>query len=251
MSTTLKTRLSAPEPDDVTLDLRLESGGVARVALSRAEPAMLDTAVPWRTFRMYFGQPHYSGTYWAATETDHVIYESRLELCRLLLADFDRNVSHIVAQPFLMRARVDGMRRRHIPDYFLRAGTESIVVDVKPKNKLNDPKVVETFAWVRHAVEARGWRFEIATEPPPVLMENVRFLAGYRRARYVSAPALKELRGLRLHGTSFGDALRRVQASPLPLARAALLHMLWTHELSTDLHAALTDRSVLAAGIRP
>ena len=37
-----------------------------------------------------------------------MIYESRLELARLLFADFDRRVKHIVAQPFLLRTKVGG-----------------------------------------------------------------------------------------------------------------------------------------------
>ena len=34
----------------------------------------------------------------------HVIYESRLELARLLVADFDQSVNCIVAPPFMLRA---------------------------------------------------------------------------------------------------------------------------------------------------
>jgi hypothetical protein len=54
-----------------------------------------------------------------ATRRDHVIYESRLELANLLLADFDPGVFHIVAQPFSLRADVGGQLRRHIPDFLL------------------------------------------------------------------------------------------------------------------------------------
>ena len=50
------------------------------------------------------GQAHYPGYYWSATAGGHVIYESRLELARLLLADFDPDVTAIAAQPFLLRA---------------------------------------------------------------------------------------------------------------------------------------------------
>lgn len=75
-------------------------------------------AGPWRTFRWHRGQKHYSGAFWSATESSHVIYESRLELARLLYADFDRSVVRIVAQPFLLIVRVEGAERRHIP-YFL------------------------------------------------------------------------------------------------------------------------------------
>jgi hypothetical protein len=49
-------------------------------------------ADPWRTFRWYEGQRHYSGKYWSVTEGDHVIYESRLELSHLLMADFNLTV---------------------------------------------------------------------------------------------------------------------------------------------------------------
>jgi hypothetical protein len=48
-----------------------------------------------------------------------VIYESRLELARLLFADFDARVGHIVAQPFVLRTSVDRKPRKHIPDYLL------------------------------------------------------------------------------------------------------------------------------------
>ena len=41
------------------------------------------------------------GSDWSATEGSRVIYESRLELARLLFADFDRSVHRICAQPFL------------------------------------------------------------------------------------------------------------------------------------------------------
>jgi hypothetical protein len=55
------------------------------------------------------------GLYFSATQSDHVLYESRLELARLLLADFDTAVDGIVAKPFLVVANVDGKQRKHIP----------------------------------------------------------------------------------------------------------------------------------------
>lgn len=65
---------------------------VSVVALADVDPKALVTACPWREFRWRAGQKHYSGTYWSATEGHHVIYESRLELARLLFADFDSSV---------------------------------------------------------------------------------------------------------------------------------------------------------------
>lgn len=80
-------------------------------AWSEVSVELLVSAVPWRTFRWFKGQKHYSGIYWSATTNDHVIYESRLELARLLFADFDPSVRHIVAQPFLLRADLEGKVR--------------------------------------------------------------------------------------------------------------------------------------------
>ena len=55
------------------------------------------------------------GSYWSATEGRHVIYESRLELARLLFADFDRSVHRICAQPFLLVTRSHGRMMKIIP----------------------------------------------------------------------------------------------------------------------------------------
>jgi hypothetical protein len=72
---------------------------------------ILRTAAPWRTFRSYKGQRHYSARFWSATENRLVLYESRLELARLLFADFDTSVRGIVAQPFLLEMELDQRTR--------------------------------------------------------------------------------------------------------------------------------------------
>src|ERR1700733_15815764 len=79
-----------------TASFRTESGVAEDEAWSVVDSAKLSNTVPWRTFRWYKGQRHYSGMYWSATMRDHVIYESRLELSRLISADFDRAVHRIL-----------------------------------------------------------------------------------------------------------------------------------------------------------
>jgi hypothetical protein len=80
---------------------------------------------PWRTFRWYKGQKHYSGSWWTVTEHDLVIYESRLGLAQLMYADFDVSVRHIVAQLFLLSVMVQGAGRKHIPTTYWRHRTAS------------------------------------------------------------------------------------------------------------------------------
>lgn len=144
---------------------------------------VLAGAAPWRTFRWHRGQKHYSGTYWSSTEQGHVIYESRLELTRLLFADFDPCVRRIIAQPFLFRAMVDHRERKHVPDYLLLTDDGPSVVDVKPHDRLADPKISFTLGWTKRLVEQQGWRYEVWSEPPEAELGTVRFLAGFRNQR--------------------------------------------------------------------
>ena len=170
------------EPKSVVVNFRCGiDGSVVCRPWENVIAQTLRDALPWRTFRWHRGQKHYSGTYWSATQNAHVVYESRLELARPLLADFHTSMSQIVAQPFLLVASVDGKQRKHIPDYLLITNDGPVVVDVKPRQHLTKSVVVRTFAWTRKAVESRGWRYEVWSEAPPVFLGNVRFLAGYRR----------------------------------------------------------------------
>ncbi|MCY0947842.1 TnsA-like heteromeric transposase endonuclease subunit [Streptomyces antarcticus] len=229
---------------------------------------MLYAAEPWRRFRWYMGQQHYSGSYWSSTQSDHVIYESRLELARLLYADFDRDVTAIVAQPFLLRADVDGVLRRHIPDYLLATAVGPLVVDVKPRHRAVKPEHAFTFAWTREAVESRGWRYEVWSEPPEAELANVRFLAGYRRDwlfewdlleeegdqvvdeepppdRLFDPVILEEVRDRVASGETLEAAFACLPDRPAPLVRAAVLHLLWKQQWLTDLSVPLSARSVL------
>lgn len=212
---------------------------VDQIPWSRVTGDQVAEAVPWRTFRWREGQKHFSGTYWSATEAGHVIYESRLELSRLLVADFDRSVKHIVAQPFLLRTVVAGKVRRHIPDYLLFTDDGPVVVDVKPRARLAKPAVRSTFAWTRELVEGLGWRYEVASEPDPVLLDNVRFLAGYRRDWLFASALLSELRGGGVDGLPFGVACSRFPDWPAPLVRSAILHLMWTQHFAVDVGSRL------------
>ena len=205
----------------------------------------LANAGPSRTFRWHRGQKHYSGTYWSSTVGSHVIYESRPELARLLFADFDVSVRQIVAQPFLLRASVDRKPHKHIPDYLLITDTGPVVVDVKPARRLADPKVAFTFEWTRELVEARGWRYEVATEPIAVELENVRFLAGYRRDCLFRSELLAQLREQNLDGSPLADALQCLPGEPIHHVKSAVLHLLWSQELLIDLSEPLSGRTEL------
>jgi TnsA endonuclease N terminal len=167
---------------DAVVSLRMADGGEASFPLRRVQGRQVIAAVPWRKTRSARGQAHYPGYFWSATMGAHVIYESRLELARLLLADFDRDVTAIAEQPFLLQARVGGRARRHVPDFLLVHANRSVrVVNVKPADRLAEPRIAEALAWPGELFDARGWQHEIWSGAGPVVLANLRFPAGYRR----------------------------------------------------------------------
>jgi TnsA endonuclease N terminal len=182
------------------------------------------------------------------TEGAHVIFESRLQLARLLYADFDPSVRRVVAQPFLLVATVSGVERKHVPDYLLLTDTGPVIVDVKPASKLIEPKVAGTLAWTRSAIEERGWIYEVWTEPPSAELRNVRFLAGFRRSEHFDDGLVCELKTASLDDMSFGEASRCVSGWPNPMVRSALLHLVWTRYFDVDITRELTPSHVLLPG---
>jgi len=143
--------------------------GRVRVRYRRGDGQFADTTVdqvptddlvaglPARKFRSYKGRQRYSGWYWSAMLGRLVVYESRLELARIMLADFDRSVTRIAVQPFLLTGG-DGSRvRRHVPD-LLPAGADGgiTVVDVRAPSRMADPAVEAQFACTRQVCAGRG-----------------------------------------------------------------------------------------------
>lgn len=127
--------------------------------------------------------------YWSATERGHVVYESRLELANLLLADFDHTIHHIVAQPFSLRAEVCGQVRRHVPDYLWDTDHGPVVVDVVRAERMVHPKIVALCTWTNMIVESIGWSNLVVNEPSVIHL-------GTRKSTLITIPSvLAQVRG--------------------------------------------------------
>ena len=154
-----------------------------------------------------------SGVYWSARTGGHVIYESRLELARLLLADFDPVVTAI--GPAVPAACAGGRPDPPSRAGFLLASADRTVrvVNVKPAARLADPAVAEAPAWPGELFVARGWGYGVWSGADPALLANIRFLAGYRRQGMppdaVTAAVLGEVRP----GERVGGLLDRLERS--------------------------------------
>lgn len=229
----------------VQVAFRDAAGKVGEVELAAASPEALALCRPWRVFRWHQGQRHYSGWYWSATTGSHVVYESRLELARLLLADFDLSVVAIAAQPFQITADVGGRRRRHVPDFLLLDGFgAATVVNVKPADRLVDAKVAEALGWAAEVFDRRGWVHEVWSGASAVVMANIRFLAGFRHGGRVDADAVGFVERSFGAPATVGD-LEAAWPRRRGDVRAAVLHLLWCGVLVTDLSRPLSASSVL------
>lgn len=227
--------------------LQMKSPEFREVPVESVRARDVTGLVPWRCFRSHRGQRHYSGAYWSTTTGEHVGYESRLELARLLFADMDPTVAWIVAQPFRMVAEIDGKQRSHVPDYLMSMVDGSfVVVDVKPSRRLDDPAVRFTFDWARETVADCSWGFEVFSEPDRVLLGNVRFLAGYRRGWLFDADRVAAVDQAVADGMSIGEAERALASSSDPRSvRPVLMHLLWSGRLRTDLTRPLSAMHML------
>ena len=155
-------------------------------ALDRVDVDEVLRGEPVREFRWYKGRQFYSGWYWSATGERLVVYESRLELARIMLADFAPDVVGIAAQPFQLVGRDGGRLRRHVPDLLLVSVDGAVtVVDVKPASRLALPKVREVFDWTERLCALRGGSFEAWCGADAQVLANVTFLAGFRRRSVV------------------------------------------------------------------
>ena len=234
---------------DVKVRYRRDDGRFAETTLRRLPVDDVVAGMPVREFRSYRGRRHYSGWYWSATTGGHVVYESRLELARILLADRDPEVVAIAAQPFLMEGLDGGKSRRHVPDLLLtHANGAVIVVDVKAGARLADPAVVAQFAWTRQVCDRHGFGLEVWSGTDPTHLENIRFLAGYRRVGLIAQELLPPV--LEAAAQPIGIAVLERQLAAMGakwLLRPAILHLLWSSRLMADLSRPLDGDTVVRA----
>jgi hypothetical protein len=224
---------------------RRDDGQFADTTLDELAVDDVVAGLPVRESRSYKGRLHYSGWYWSSTLSRLVAYESRLELARIMLADFDPAVTGIAAQPFLLTGPDQGRTRRHVPDLLL-TGTDGgiTVVDVKAPSRMADPGVREQFAWTQRVCAERGWAFEAWSGADPRLLANVRFLAGYRRPAVIDAGLIPAVLGAAAGQSSAGAIERALSPRhPQVLVRPVVLHLLWSGRLRADLTRPLSAQA--------
>lgn len=228
-----------------------EQGDEVVTSLADVDVAAMLSGVPVRDFSWHRRQGNYPGWLWTATTNSLVGYESLLERDRVLLADFDTEVTAILSQPFWITGLDEAgtsIRRRHAPDYLISTSDDSIVVvDVKPAKMCLEPKVAAVLEWTGRLCRARGWRYEVFHGEDPVLMSNLRFIAQGRRAMFLDAEVIAAVSAAGRTGMALGEAESHVRSCDPLDVRASVLALLWRQVWRTDLRRPLSTQSVITA----
>lgn len=239
----MRQRNTAPEVTLVT------DGEPTSLPLSALTYAHVGGCSPVRTFRWHRGQRHFPGWYWSATDRTHVMYESRLELARVMLADFDPLVCAVRSQPMRL-SYVDGQgrKRTHVPDFALLYRDHRIrIVNVKPAEQLSDPAVRALLDGAHAVFERRGFDTELWSAERPMVMRTVAFLAGFRNPRCFDDGDLNLARSVLVGVMTVDEAECVLRHAGLDEPRPLLMHLLWTHEVHVDLMQPLEPDSALEA----
>jgi hypothetical protein len=210
-----------------------EAGCRRREPLPACWDRLFEAAAPVRSFPSVKDAVNWPGYWWSATNGRQVGYESWVERDVAMMLDFDPAVTAFSSQPFWLYWPGGKGQRRHAPDFFARlADGGGVVVDVRPDDQV-DEGAAEAFAVTARACAEAGWEFRRTGGPPAVLAANVRWLAGYRHPRCLRADVAKEL--LRVFGQP-GPLLAGAREAGDPIAVLPVLyHLLWRHDLDTDL----------------
>ncbi|MEV4281517.1 TnsA-like heteromeric transposase endonuclease subunit [Actinoplanes xinjiangensis] len=220
-------------------------GRERRDSLTAVAAMPFESVAPVRSFPVYRGQRNNAGLWWSATVGGHVGFESWLERDHLTLLDFDPAVTGMASQPFWLSWEEGGRRRSHAPDFFVRLvdGT-GVVVDVRPADRV-PAKDAAVFAVTGRACEQVGWEYRLVHEPEPVLMANVRWLAGYRHPRCLRPAVAAAAAGVFAEPTPLmaGAELLGDPLASLP----TVFHLLWCGCLRTDLAVPLSESSLVTA----
>lgn len=225
------------------VSLKLASGEVIQkreIALvGRYERKELDL---YRTPGVHRTQKHIPGLFWMSQVNELVFYESRLEMFTLKQLDFTQKIKAVLPQPFCLHFEADGKRRLHTPDYLLWLdGGKRLLVNVKPKKQVEKPINQRSFKACAELCETLGWAYVTLSEPNPIFLANLNWLAGYRRM----PQNFEQFAATLIEKASTRQTIQDILAGvgPESLVRPVLFFLMWKHQIDFDTRSLLSNSS--------
>ncbi|MGW3451352.1 TnsA-like heteromeric transposase endonuclease subunit [Streptomyces sp. NPDC001076] len=211
--------------------------------LEAAQDVVFEESPAVRPFPVRPGRRVAPGWWWSSTTGRLVAYGSGVMRTELMLLDRDPAVVALACRPVELVWREDGRVVGHAPQLMARLQDGSgLLLDCAGRSGPS-ARLAARARVVAAAAEAAGWSYRLAGPPDPVLVANVRWLAGYRHPRYAGPwmPALVEAFG------SPRPAVEAVCGMGDPIAVwPVVFHALWSGVLRVRLDEPLHERAVVS-----
>ncbi|MFK0064254.1 TnsA-like heteromeric transposase endonuclease subunit [Streptomyces sp. NPDC091046] len=212
--------------------------------LEAAQDVPFEDSPAVRPFPVRHGRRVAPGWWWSSTTGRLVAYGSGVMRTELMLLDRDPAVVALACRPVELVWREDGKAVGHAPQLMARLQDGSGLLLGCAGRSGPSARLAERARVVAGAAEAAGWSYRLAGPPDPVLVANVRWLAGYRHPRYAAGPRMPALL------EAFGSPRPAVEAvcelgDPIAVW-PAVFHALWSGVLRVRLDEPLHERVVVS-----
>ncbi|MEU8976047.1 TnsA-like heteromeric transposase endonuclease subunit [Streptomyces monashensis] len=207
---------------------------------------------PVSAFPIIPGKRWGPGWWWSATTGGHVAHGSAAMVVQLMLLDRDPHVVALAGRPvrLLWRDRAQGgLVRSWVPQLFARyADGTGMLADCPGTPGAGGTAAQRAAVAVGAACARVGWAYRRLRAPDPVVVGNVRWLAGYRHPRYRGAPQVEA-------------AVLEAFARPRPLVEGVravgnplvvlpvVYHALWAYRLQVLLERPLHAGVLVSPGL--
>ncbi|MFD6379359.1 TnsA-like heteromeric transposase endonuclease subunit [Streptomyces albidoflavus] len=197
-----------------------------------------------RPFPVRHGRRVAPGWWWSSTTGRLVAYGSGVMRTELMLLDRDPAVVALACRPVELVWREESRVVGHAPQLMARLQDGSGLLLDSAGRSGPSARLAKRARVVAAAAEAAGWSYRLAGPPDPVLVANVRWLAGYRHPRYAAGPWMSALM------EAFGSPRPAVEAvcelgDPI-VVWPAVFHALWSGVLRVRLDEPLHERVVVS-----
>jgi hypothetical protein len=162
----------------------------------------------------------------------------------LMLLDWEPTVVALACRPVELVWREESKVAGHAPQLMARLQDGSgLLLDCAGRSGPS-ARLAKRARVVAAAAEAAGWSYRLAGPPDPVLVANVRWLAGYRHPRYAAGPWMPTLLEAFGRPRPAGEAVREL-GDPITVW-PAVFHALWSGVLRVRLDEPLHERAVVS-----
>lgn len=237
--------LLRPDPDHVEARFVEAGGALRQVPWPRvADDVSLEEHSPVRRFPVRHGRRVAPGWWWSATSGRMVLYGSGVMRTQVMLLDRDPSVVALACRPVELVWREGGRSVAHAPQVMARMADGSGLLLDCVGGSGPSARLVARARVASAAADAVGWRYRLVRPADPVLVANVRWLAGYRHPRCAGGRLMSSVMA------AFGrerPAVEGVREVGDPIAVwPVLFHALWSGALSVRLDEPLHERALVS-----